>query len=170
MARALAASELLHECSEGELVALRAESSEVVLAPGELLFSEQDIASAVWVVAEGELVITKTVDGDEIIVDHLAPGGYLGEISLLTQSAAGHRARAKGAVRLLQIPGAAFSELLRSCSAVSVTVLRTMAERVRRIEQLLQQRERMAGLGTLAAGLAHELNILRPQPSGRPFC
>ena len=43
-------------------------------------------------------------------------------------------------------------------SAVSVTVLRTMAERVRRIEQLLQQRERMAGLGTLAAGLAHELN------------
>ena len=44
-----------------------------------------------------------------------SPGGYLGEISLLTRSAAGHRARAKGAVRLLRIPGAAFSELLRSC-------------------------------------------------------
>jgi signal transduction histidine kinase len=38
------------------------------------------------------------------------------------------------------------------------TVLRTLAERMRRMEHLLQKRERLAGLGTLAAGLAHELN------------
>jgi signal transduction histidine kinase len=130
----------------------------MTLAGGELLFSENDVADTVWVLAEGELVITKVIDGDEIIVDHLMPYAFLGEISLLTQSPAAHRARAKDAVRLLRIPGAVFSDLLRSCQAVSVTVLRTMAERVRRIEHLLQQRERMAGLGTMAAGLAHELN------------
>ncbi len=151
-------SALLRNCTDVELADLRARSSEIVLAAGQLLFDEDDVANAVWVVAEGELAITKVTEGDEIIVDHLSPGAFLGEISLLTQSPAGHRARAKDAVRVLRIPAAVFSDLLKSCQAVSVTVLRTMAERVRRIEHLLQQRERMAGLGTMAAGLAHELN------------
>jgi signal transduction histidine kinase len=155
---ALSGSELLRECSDVELADLVARSFEVVLGPGDLVFDEADVADAVWVVAEGELIITKTTEGDEIIVDHLMPGAFVGEISLLTRSPAGHRARAKAAVRLLRIPASVFFDLLRSCQAVSVTVLRTMAERVRRIEHLLQERERMAGLGTLAAGLAHELN------------
>ncbi len=155
---ALGQSELLRNCTDVQLDDLRSRSSEIVLNAGELLFDENDVADAVWVLADGELVITKLIEGDEIIVDHLSPGAFLGEISLLTQSPAGHRARAKDTVRLLQIPAVVFSDLLRSCPAVSVTVLRTMAERVRRIEHLLQERERLAGLGTMAAGLAHELN------------
>src|SRR5215469_4718237 len=156
--RELGHSALLENCTDVELADLRARSSEIVLAPGELLFDEDDVADAVWVLAEGELAITKMMQGDETIVDHLSPGAFLGEISLLTQSPAGHRARAKDTARLLRIPAAVFSDLLKSCPAVSVTVLRTMAERVRRIAHLLQQRERMAGLGMMAAGLAHELN------------
>jgi signal transduction histidine kinase len=151
-------STLLAGCGDVELGNLRARSTEMVLAAGELLFGEGDVADSVWVVTAGELVITKMSDGDEVIIDHLSRGGYLGEISLLTQSPAGHRARAKDSVRLVRIPADVFTELLRSCPTVSVTVLRTMAERVRRMERLLQERERMAGLGTLAAGLAHELN------------
>jgi CRP-like cAMP-binding protein len=155
---ALARSDLLRGCSDADLADVLARSSEIALAPGELLFGEEDVADAVWILTGGELVITKLADGDEVLIDHLSPGAFLGEISLLTQSPAEHRARAKGAVRLLRVPGDVFYDLLRSCRAVSEAVLRTMADRVRRIEHLLQQRERMAGLGTLAAGLAHELN------------
>ena len=150
-------SDLLRTCTEQELDELMAGSSEIRLGSGELLFSEQDKAGAVWVLLAGELVITKVVGGDELIVDTLRPGSFLGEISLLTATPAEHRARARGETRLLRIPAATFLELMRGCVTVMETVLRTMAERVRRIEQLLHQRERMAGLGTLAAGLAHEL-------------
>ena len=151
-------SDLLRLCTDVELDAVVARSSEVTLAPGDLLFSDEDQAQEVWVLLDGELIITKVADGDEVIIDHLFPGAFLGEISLLTATPAEHRARAKGATRLLRIPGEVFQELLRSCTTVAETVLRTMAERVRRIEHMLQKRERMAGLGTLAAGLAHELN------------
>ena len=151
-------SDLLRYCTDVALGDILARSSEVMLAAGELLFSDDDQAQEVWVLLEGELIITKVTDGDEVIIDHLYPGSFLGEISLLTATAAQHRARAKGPARLLRIPGDVFHDLLRSCTAVTEVVLRTMAERVRRIEHLLQQRERMAGLGTLAAGLAHELN------------
>ena len=155
---ALARSELLHDCTADELDTLLGQAEELLLADGELLFSDDDRAHEVWVLLDGTLVISKQVDGQEMVVDQLEPGAYLGEISLLTGTAAAHRARAHGASRLARIPEAAFYEVLRSCTSVSQTVLRTMAERVRRIEHLLQQRERMAGLGTLAAGLAHELN------------
>jgi C4-dicarboxylate-specific signal transduction histidine kinase len=38
------------------------------------------------------------------------------------------------------------------------TVLETMAHRVRILQSVAQERERLDSLGTLAAGLAHELN------------
>jgi signal transduction histidine kinase len=154
----LRTSDLLARCSDAELDDIARRSAEMSLNPGEFLFSEEDRAADVWVLLNGEIVITKVVEGEEVMVDHLYPGAYLGEISLLTATRAQHRARAKGAARLLRIPGDVFLELFRSCQGVMETVLRTMAERMRRIEHLLQQRERMAGLGTIAAGVAHELN------------
>jgi signal transduction histidine kinase len=150
-------SALLAECSPTEIDGVVRRSAEVMLSPGELLFGEDDRAEAVWVVLEGELAVSTMVDGEEVVVDRLQPGAYLGEISLLTGGRAHHRARGVGTVRLLRIPGDAFRDLLHSCDHVFASVLRTLAGRVRRAEHVVQQHERMAGLGTLAAGLAHEL-------------
>ncbi len=150
-------TDLLRTCSDAELDELLASSAEVRLAAGDLLFSDRDRAEAVWVLLQGDLIITKGADGDEVIIDHLHPGAFLGEISLLTGAPAEHRARAHGDARLLRIPAETFLRLIRGCEMVMETVLRTMAERVRRIAHVLQQRERMASLGTLAAGLAHEI-------------
>jgi signal transduction histidine kinase len=154
----LRASRLFARCADAELGVLAARSAEVRLDGGALLFSEGDRTGAVWLLLEGELVLTRVIDGDEVVLDHLEPPASLGEVSLLSGSAAGHRARARGPARLLEVPGDVFRELLRSCDAVLETVVRTIAERMLHVERLLQKRERMASLGTLAAGLAHELN------------
>jgi signal transduction histidine kinase len=153
----LKGTDLLRSCSDTELDRLLAASSEVRLAAGEALFSDHDRADAVWVLLEGELIITKTIGGDEVVADRLRPGAFLGEISLLTGAAAGHRAHAHEGARLIRVPGDAFLALMRSCPTVMETVLRTLAARVYKIAQFLHERERMAGLGTLAAGLVHEL-------------
>ncbi len=151
-------TELLRTCSDAELEELLDASSEVRLGPGEPLFSDADRTDAVWVLLEGELVITKTLGGGDVIADQLRPGAFLGEMALLTGAAAGHRAHAHETARLLRIPGDIFLALMRRCPPVMETVLRTLAARVQKIAAFLHERERMVGLGTLAAGLVHELN------------
>jgi len=51
-----------------------------------------------------------------------------------------------------------FWPMLSACPSVARQIFRTMATRVRNIEGYSQQREKLASLGTMAAGLAHELN------------
>ena len=149
--------ELFRSCSEAERTTLLAAATEVRLSPGQALFEEPDRAEAVWVLLEGEVVVIKTLDAQEVLADRLSPGALLGEISLLTGAPLGHRALAQHPARLLRIPGDAFLALVRSCPAVMEIVLRTLAGRVQKVVQFLHERERMVGLGTLAAGLVHEL-------------
>ena len=151
-------SPLLASCGPAQLERVLGASSETTLAPGEPLFGEDDRPDAVWVVLDGDVVVTKAVDDDELVLDRLHPGDYLGEVQLLTDAPAQHQARTKQGARLLRIPGETFRDLIHRCDGVMATVVRTLAGRMRHMEQLLQQRERMAGLGTIAAGLAHELN------------
>ena len=59
---------------------------------------------------------------------------------------------------MLRIPIDAIRELLGAGPDVALAVIRTAVGRLRAMEGLLREREKLAGLGTLAAGLAHELN------------
>ena len=129
MKECLRQAPLLGHCSDADLDRLIAESEMMALQSGDLLFSDEDRAKEVWVLLEGELIITKRSEGQDVIIDHLFPGSFLGEISLLTQTAAQHRARAKGACRLLRIPEPVFQRLLGTCPAIAQTVLQTMAFR-----------------------------------------
>ena len=60
--------------------------------------------------------------------------------------------------KVLRIGAETFKRLLEHSPAANVTILQTVSQRLRQNEALLRQNEKMAALGTLAAGLAHELN------------
>ena len=56
------------------------------------------------------------------------------------------------------LEGARDGQSVAELMSFGTTILRTMAGRLRSTEASLMQREKLASLGTLAAGLAHELN------------
>src|SRR5690606_31218893 len=111
-----------------------------------------------YVVLEGELEISRREAGGQVVLATRGPGDFVGELSLLQGAPRSATVRARGATELLEIARPAFEALLASSPQATLTILGTVTARLRSTEALLMQQEKLAGLGTLAAGLAHELN------------
>jgi signal transduction histidine kinase len=128
------------------------------LAAGELLIVEGDEADALYVVLDGELEVTKRSGTSDIPLARVGPGALQGEIAALEGGRRLASVRAVTAAEVLRIPVEAVRALLSAGPDVALAVIRTAVGRLRSLEAALREQEKLAALGTLAAGLAHELN------------
>lgn len=128
------------------------------LAAGELLIGEGEVADAMYVLLDGELEVTKRSGTAEIPLALVGPGALQGEIAALEGGRRLASVRATGPAEVLRIPIDSMRELLATGPDVALAIIRTATARLRSMESMLREREKLAGLGTLAAGLAHELN------------
>ncbi|MEH2155626.1 ATP-binding protein [Nostoc sp.] len=130
----------------------------VELIPGEVLSHEGDSACRLFILVKGKINITRRSEGVEIpIGQHEAPS-FFGEIPVLTDEPAPVTMRALTNCHIYAMKGEDFRKLLHECRDFERMVFRIMQRRVRGLESFIRGREKMAALGTLAAGLAHELN------------
>src|SRR5437763_11383727 len=60
--------------------------------------------------------------------------------------------------RLLLFPATQFPELVQRMPELATRLVGLMSDRIRETTRVEQQRDRLASLGKLSAGLAHELN------------
>ena len=60
--------------------------------------------------------------------------------------------------RVLRFPAALFPELVQKMPELAKRLVGVMSDRIRETTRIEQQRDRLASLGKLSAGLAHELN------------
>ena len=130
----------------------------VTAAPGDVVITEGAPGDSLFIILSGELEVTKR-DGDrEILLATRRAGEFLGEMSLLEQTPRTASVRAVQPTEMLSIGPDSFRKLLEASPVIATTVLRTVAGRLRSTEASLVQSDKLASLGTLAAGLAHELN------------
>ncbi len=134
------------------------ETEEWRLPAGEMLVEEGKHAEYFFVLLEGEISVWKKHDDQEIVVARNRPGAFFGEIPLLLGTPYMLSGRAERDCRLIVFPEEAFWKLLRLCPAISGEIFRAMATRLRNLEGSAQQQQKLEALGTMSAGLAHELN------------
>jgi signal transduction histidine kinase len=135
------------------------EPGEIVDLPmGTVLAAEGERTGFFHVLLEGEIRITRTYDRQSILMAVSKPGNYLGEIMLLLDIPWLSTARVSRPARLFRLNEENFWRMLTVCSSVTREVFRAAANRMRNMEGYSQQREKLASLGTMAAGLGHELN------------
>jgi signal transduction histidine kinase len=144
--------------SEEDLERLYQMAETISVPAGQLVLQEGDPGDALYVVLDGELEITKRQGGQDILLAVSRAGEFLGEMSLLEQRPRSASVRTLQESRLLVISQAAFQTLLSCSPSAPLRILHTLTSRLRNNESVLMQNEKMAALGTLAAGLAHELN------------
>jgi signal transduction histidine kinase len=133
-------------------------AKEVRLITGALLFEEGQAGDLAYVIMNGEIEISKFSDGINVVLAVRGSGELIGEMALLEDAPRMATAKAASDCELLSIAREQLEELL-SCSPSSArAMLRTVTGRLRETEALLRQKEKLAQLGTMAAGMAHELN------------
>jgi len=133
-------------------------TKEVHLRAGEDLFGEGSPGDLAYVIMEGQIEISKLSDGTNVPLAVRGAGELIGEMALLEDAPRMASARAASKCRLLTIGREQLEELLSSSPSSAQSMLRTVTGRLRETEAMLRQKEKMAQLGTLAAGMAHELN------------
>ena len=133
------------------------------LQPGDKLYQEGDTAYCFYVVLEGQIKITKHLGVEEIVVTIHHKGEFTGDLSMLTGGASQANAISIDRARVIEFQD--FKELLKGCPKSVDLFVPALAERSKELEIKLRQQEKLAALGKLSAGLAHELN--NPAAAGR---
>jgi signal transduction histidine kinase len=133
-------------------------SRRVHAAPGDLVIEQGAPGDSLYIVLSGELEITRRDEGREVVLATRKAGEAVGEMSLLERAPRSASARAVRPSELMEVSPESFRKVLESSPSTAMTVLRTVAQRLRSTEASLVQSDKLASLGTLAAGLAHELN------------
>src|SRR5215207_9154722 len=151
-------SPLFQGLSDDELQRLMDMAEPVSLRAGEILIKQGETGESAYVVIKGELEVQKQTGQSLIKIDVRNPGDVVGEMALLSSSPRNATIIAKTDVETLRIPQEAFEKLLSSSTTAAMAVLHWVMSRLTQNESLLHQQEKMAALGTMSAGLAHELN------------
>ena len=151
-------SPLFEGLSDDELKKLMDMAEPVSLRAGEVLIKQGELGDAAYVVISGEFEIQKQTGQSLIKIDVRNPGDVVGEMALLSQTPRNASVIAKTDCEVLRIPQESFEKLLSSSTTAALAVLHWVIARLTQNESLLHQQEKMAALGTMSAGLAHELN------------
>ncbi len=151
-------SPLFQGLSDEELGQLMDMAEPVILRAGDILIKQGDLGDSAYVVIKGEFEIQKQTGQSLIKIDVRNPGDVVGEMALLSRGPRNATVISRTDSETLRIPQEAFENLLMNSSTAAMAVLHWVMARLTQNESLLHQQEKMAALGTMSAGLAHELN------------
>jgi len=146
--------------SDEQLRDLAAAGEQVRFGPGDVLFREGEPADFWWVLLEGRVELLRGTRWEESVAGVMdRPGVWAGGFRAWSDQAgylATGRAASPGV--MLRVPAGALGERVRAWFPFGVHLIEGFFQTVRNMEALSRQREALAALGTLAAGLAHEIN------------
>jgi signal transduction histidine kinase len=133
------------------------QAQEVALKAGDGYLHQGDPADAMFVVLEGQLQGRGEFGGETFFFNSKA-GDIVGVLPFSRMKHYTVSGRALTDSRLLRFPAVLFPQLVQKMPDLTQRLVNLMSDRIRETTRVEQQRDRLAGLGKLSAGLAHELN------------
>jgi signal transduction histidine kinase len=153
---------LFEKLSDQQLDRLCQEGHVEVIEPGPL-FTEGDPATCLYVLIEGTIVTSRRVGGDDVEVGRTSQRGvysgaftaYLGD---RVPQVYANSTRVTEPSRFFVLGADCFAQIMNEWFPMAVHLLEGLFIGSQRTREAIGQRERLLALGSLTAGLTHELN------------
>jgi signal transduction histidine kinase len=142
---------------EDQITWFISKATELSVKAGDVYFREGDPADAMFIILDGQLQIRGEIGGETIMVT-LQANDVSGVLPFSRMKQFPVTVRALTDTRVLRFPSSCFPELIQKMPELTQRLVGLMSDRIRETTRREQQRERLASLGKLSAGLAHELN------------
>ena len=150
--------ELFSKLPEEDLWQLCGLIETINVPSGEILFEEDDPGERAYVIKEGELEVIKHGPGGEMLLAVRGPGEVIGEMALLEENPRMATVRVSKDSTLFAIEKEQIDNLIATSPSAAPALSKTILARWRSTRSTLRRSEKMAQLGTMTAGVAHELN------------
>ncbi|MFE6944974.1 ATP-binding protein [Streptomyces chartreusis] len=140
-------------CSEGRMERFE---------PGPV-YTEGDPATCFYVMIEGTVVLYRKVGGDDVEVTRTSQRGvYAGSMQAYlgdrVRQVYNNSMRVTEPTRFFVLPADTFADIMQEWFPMAVHLLEGLFFGSKSTQQAIGQRERLLALGSLSAGLTHELN------------
>ena len=146
--------------TDDQLTDLIKGGTEVPIEPGVDLFHEGDRADFWWVLIEGAIDLIRHVGREDTVVARMdVPGRWAGGFRAWDEHGT-YLATGRGASigRVLRVPAEVLRDWSNGLFPFGGHLIAGLYRTARSIESTARQRESLVTLGTLAAGIAHEIN------------
>ncbi len=127
------------------------------------VYAEGDQATCFYVLLEGEVVLLRRVGADDVEVNRSSrPGVYAGAFQAYlgdrVRQVYNNSLRVTEPSRFFVLPAESFAAVMQDWFPMAVHLLEGLFFGNKSTQQAIGQRERLLALGSLSAGLTHELN------------
>lgn len=156
----LRAIAILDGFTDEQVAELAAAGDEMTYAPGDRVFDEGRPAEHWWVMLEGRIDVVRRVGHEEVVMVTIEnPGQWAGGFRAWDENGVYMgSARVMEPSRIFRLRASDLARFGQEWFPFAVHLLCGLIATARRIESNARQREALVALGTLAAGLAHEIN------------
>ena len=151
-------SPLFSNLSDEQLQCITELGTEIKLDRGTQIANQGDPPDGFYIILEGQTVWTRNVGGEDVPAVTLGTGEVFAELILLLDEPYPTSGRALTDVQLYKLTPDDFWKMLELCPGVMRRILKVAVQRSQIHETVSQQQAKLISLGTLSAGLAHELN------------
>jgi signal transduction histidine kinase len=146
--------------TDDQLTELLAGGTEVRIEPGVVLFREGLPAEFWWVLVDGAIELLRRTGREDTVVARMdVPGRWAGGFRAWDEHGT-YLATGRGVLagRVLRVPSELLRERASSWFPFAAHLIEGLYRTARSIESTARQRASLVTLGTLAAGIAHEIN------------
>src|SRR5467141_2582341 len=142
---------------EEQIAWFLSQAQETHVKAGETYVRQGDPADWMFVILEGQFQWRGEFGGETVVLSAKL-GDVTGVLPFFRMNQFTVTGRAITDGRVLKFPAALFPELVQKMPELTTHLVGLMSDRIREATRIEQQRDRLASLGKLSAGLAHELN------------